>query len=223
MHTCHSPARHTPSTWRRTTAVTSVVLPTRLPADSATPLAQALRVGHRTHCTHTPQALRHIGRKPSASTPDDVALQPATDVAAHVAPDVADDVSHYLRTFTAGYGGECAQRHQQVSGWVAQTFRTLSANSTASVPGALRNTCAVLEHRLRSICRLLSAYGAQALRLHSGNTPGVSSIQLRILGGRLPHMMRKVAGIPAAESAVSHRMTVAISTATTTAMQAVIL
>lgn len=61
------------------------------------------------------------------------------------------------------------------------------------------------------------------MRLRSGNNAGVSSIQHRMHSGRLPHMMQNIAGIHAAESAVPHRMAVALSTAMTTAVQAVIL
>lgn len=219
MHTSHSPSQRPPGTWRRTTAVTSVVLPAHMPAGSATPLAQTLRVAHRAHCTHPPLNLCQSNRKQSGSLPEDVALH----VAGYVAGVVAGVVALSLCSVAAHAPGELPQSNRHTYASSAHTLRNSSASFANEYRSGMRFTSVILPAALHSASGNLSASYADQLRLHSGNTPGVSSIQLRLHSGRLPHMMRKVAGIPATESPVSHRMTVALSTARTTAVQAVIL
>lgn len=219
MHTSHSPSQRPPGTWRRTTAVTSVVLPAHMPAVSATSLAQTLRVAHRAHCTHPPLNLCQSNRKQSGSLPEDVALH----VAGYVAGVVAGVVALSLCSASAHMPVDIplSNRHGYASS--AHALRNTSASLANEYPSAMRFSTASLPATLHSGSNRLSASYAERLRLRSGNTPGVSSIQLRLHSGRLPHMMRKVAGIPATESPVSHRLTVALSTARTTAVQAVIL
>ncbi len=223
MHTHHSPSQRPSGTWRRTTAVTSVVLPARMPAGSATSLAQTLRVAHRTRCTRPPLDLRLIYREQSGNLPGGVALQLAACVADDVASDVADDVALCLCSAYAGLPGYMPLSIRHICASTAHPLRNPGASLAVEYLTRLRTPTAMLPASLRSANNSSGASNAHRLRLRSGNTPGVSSIQLRLLSGRLPHMMRKVAGISATESAVSHRMTVALSTARTTAVQAVIL
>lgn len=215
MHTSPSPSQRLSGTWRRTTAVTSVVLPAHMPAGSATPLAQTLRVAHRAHCTHPPLSLRQSYRKQSGNLPDDVAL--------HVAGVITGVVALSLCNVAAHAPGELPQSNRHTYASSAHALRNSSASFANEYRSGMRFTSVILPAALHSASSNLSASYADQLRLRSGNTPGVSSIQLRLHSGRLPHMMRKVAGIPATESPVSHRMTVALSTARTTAVQAVIL
>lgn len=204
MSTCHSPS----STWHRATAVSSVILP----AGPATHLAQTLRVANRGLCTRHPLAQRQIRRTSTGSLPLCLALQLPVGVAADVADDVADDVATWLRSVPGISPAGYAHSLSRLSGKIGEVF-----------PLPLRMRYAILPLRIRKTVSMPVDRYAQQLRLHSGNTPGVSSIHLRLHGGRLPHMMQNVAGIHAAESAVSHRMTVALSTAKNTAVQAVIL
>lgn len=219
MHTNHSPSQRLSGTWRRTTAVTSVVLPAHIPAGSATPLAQTLHVAHRTHCTHPPLNLRQNNREQSGNLPDDVALH----LAGYMAGVVAGVVALCLRSVAAHVPGDLPLGIQHAYASFAHTLRNFSASLADEYRPGMRFATASLPTTLHSASSSTSASYAERLRLRSGNTPGVSSIQLRLLSGRLPHMMRKVAGIPATKSPVSHRMTVALSTARTTAVQAVIL
>lgn len=223
MHTSHSPSRRPSGTWRRTTAVTSVVLPAHIPAGSATSLAQTLRVAHRTHCTHPPLNLRQNNREQSGNLPDDVALHLAGYMAGVVAAVVAGVVALCLRSVAAHVPGDLPLGIRHAYASFAHTLRNFSASLADEYRPGMRFATASLPTTLHSAGSSTSASHAEPLRLRSGNTAGVSSIQLRLLSGRLPHMMRKVAGIPATESPVSHRMTVALSTARTTAVQAVIL
>lgn len=208
MSTCHSPARSLSGTWHPATAVSSAILP----AGSATHLTQTLRVAHRGLCTRHPLAQRQIRRTYAGRLPLYLALQLPVDVAEHVAADVADDVAAWLRS-VPGIG----------SAGYAHSPRRLSDRFGDMFPSALRIRPAILPLGIRRTVGKPADMHAHQLRLHSGNTPGMSSIHLRLYGGRLPHMMQNVPGIHAAESAVSHRMTVALSTAKNTAVQAVIL
>lgn len=223
MHTSHSPSQRLSGTWRRTTAVMSIALPARMPAGSATSLAQTLRVAHRAHCTYPPLNLCQNDREQSGYLPDSVALQLAACVAGHVAGVVADDVALCLCSTSACIPVVVPLGFRHVCANSAHRLRMSGASLAVIYRSRMRTATAFLPVALHSATNRHGAVHAHRLRLRSGNTPGVSSIQLRLLSGRLPHMMRKVAGISATESAVSHRMTVALSTARTTAVQAVIL
>lgn len=215
MHTCHSPAMTRSGIWRRATAVSSV----GLPAGTPSALAQSHRQAWRTPGALLPPT----GQMGNRRTPDLLPLHVAGDVATDVAPDVAAYFAGTRRNHTDRRSATYAAWLRNAPAPTPHRIRMASALLTGCIPQAMRRPCVMFPVVVRRYFAVLSGGVALSLRSLSGNKPGVSSIHLRMISGRLPHMKRNVAGISAAESAVSHRMADALSTGTTTAMQAVIL
>lgn len=211
MHPTHSPTQPPRTMWRCATAVSSVGLPSTSPASTAPTLALAPHATNRT---------------PTTVHPLDVALQPPAHVAGYVATHVAAVVAEGNRSTQRRSSATLALVCRSASDYIPVALRDhrrlLSAHLAHLLRYILRFATARKLHSQRIASRLNSAVLAQAHRLLSGNTPGVSSIHLRMHGGRLPLMMRNVAGIRAAESAVRLRMTVDPYIAMSTAQQAVI-